>query len=1726
MPAGPTGGARRASLDQAMGDDGDGPYGEPEMVPGAGDDDDYHYYDGDVPDSPPNEQSMVSTAAAEQLQQRTVHGGVISTYHEQSERDAAVHRARVATSVKELKKNVADAEQATDKALRQERTELERLQHLRSVAAAREAELMELRAISETKPNQAEVQAAFGRFHEAQATEEAQSKVADECFEVARRAEDERDALLLALTHQRRKHEALEAEEATAAEVQRLAAPQRAHREARAAGRLVDESMRAEERARHEEEVRMQVADQQLAAARKGHKRAVASLRERVARERAAEGQVDEGRQARLEKRAEAVIALKESTEAAASEMRSSNARRKERLDEVAKQREEEKFAILAKGGNPYQVFRQRDEDARMARERKRVQKELEANMTNLQERIVKDYKLEAKERSAAESHRQAVEEKAKSISSAGKEQANMKYMESVTKAHVTVIDPTSKERYLHPSTHMTVKSRPDWKFGLGMGADPDIIDHMAAKYPDVTSEANAHATVKAAAAAAAAASKSVASKSSLPEPAAASVKIMAHEAAAKDQAVDELLEAENAGLWEEWKSTQESASTDGTSGAGSKAAAEGSNLFGVRTLSVLEKRYLAEAASRQKANQIVKQVVGGKEWVGPPFLCKPAELVFADFDVGSSYELKFTLTNVSYTFNAFRPMDLPVAVRSFFELSHTPPGRMSAGVTAPLRIVFNPKVNEDIESEITFHTSTGPMTVPLKAKTKKCKIAIPSPTLDFGAVVMGEEKTLALTIHNGGALECPLAISVLHETQPEADDDDEAADDGEEAPVFTFSGPSTVAGYSTTTVMMRYAPRRAGDAACLYRVAFGNLSPDEEVTVHGLGVEVPIYLEREVVDLQTCAFDGLYREDIVLHNRSKVSHKVQLRVPRALQGNLEFVPSMGYVQARSSFTVSLKLRASEELLTRCSAHRKDDDVLELPCIVGVPEQVLPVSFVLRAQLTTPKLLLQRPSDPNDPSSDLKSVTSLNFGSCPLNGQKVLQLTLHNSSRLSQKFGFLPLPKGLDVQPGDGLGTILPGESITREVRFSPSAATQFAQTLTCRTSLNQTYLIRCTGQGVMPHVSFSHTKLALPPTAEGDTSEGDVTLTNPTAVPQTFELKAPADSRLKLSPCVGTLAPGQSLRLLVEFTAPVNPDSTYAPYGPYGTIDPEAVEAARLAREAAEAEEAEGEEADGEEGEAAEAEAAEADGGEADGEEGDGEAAEGEAADAEVAGPLLVGAVASGRNEPWMLLAKPTVSCFVRAEGKPFHQEHTLFLSVETPVVAAPLGLGGAPNSGVRQDLGFDSVPVGQMRMMRVTVVSKCDAPLELTADALDPMGPFSLINALPVVPPRGSAEINVRFLPSRQLPARETLTLRAGGCQLKVFLGGWGVSPTLRLDVPDAGAAPAKPPAKGAKDAPAEPAAADDKRVRLGTSSGTGSAQRRASMCHMGDLLVGDESTSKVVIENTSEFALRYHLQTLGMGHSNNGPLPPFDVTPCEAEIEGGKSLELTVTFSPDHASDAFWQLLEVSVPNQEAEPHLLLIRGRCTASAGFLLAPEQQPIDGPALMTSPARDLLGLPAPAASASGLVAGVSCSRQLVLQLVPSGAEGVGTTSLLIGHAAPRTLADIKPAPLEFSFEGLDDEAVRRGFSIDPIKGSLKEGETAVITVSFTLKEEAMAGTELGVIASFGVSQWAEAHVKCLLKGGNPAPLMPETEIQLKGYIAGRNADGGEMAAAPVAEVS
>jgi hypothetical protein len=253
---------------------------------------------------------------------------------------------------------------------------------------------------------------------------------------------------------------------------------------------------------------------------------------------------------------------------------------------------------------------------------------------------------------------------------------------------------------------------------------------------------------------------------------------------------------------------------------------------------------------------------------------------------------------------------------------------------------------------------------------------------------------------------------------------------------------------------------------------------------------------------------------------------------------------------------------------------------ITIPISVSVPEQVLPVSFMLRAQLTDPTLRFER---------DGLEVSTLHFGSCPLNASRILELSIRNVSALPQRFGFLPLPKELDVQPGDAIGTILPGETLVRRVLFSPTAEITHKITLTCRTSLNRTYHLKCVGTGIQPILTLSSVKLSLPPTVEGDTSFGDVTLTNSSKhEARTFEFAPPVGSCLKLAPKVGTLPPGESVRVRIEFTAPVNPDTSYAPHGRSGAGVPVVTEGEEGGEEGGEdkdnEDEGNGEEDEGEE--------------------------------------------------------------------------------------------------------------------------------------------------------------------------------------------------------------------------------------------------------------------------------------------------------------------------------------------------------------------------------------------------------------------------------------------------------------------------------------------------------------------------------------------------------------
>ena len=85
-------------------------------------------------------------------------------------------------------------------------------------------------------------------------------------------------------------------------------------------------------------------------------------------------------------------------------------------------------------------------------------------------------------------------------------------------------------------------------------------------------------------------------------------------------------------------------------------------------------------APPASQENIITKQIVWGKEFKGVAFFPKPAIIQFKDFDVGKVYTRKIVLTNISYTFNAFKLLALPDAIRDFFKISYPLQGAMSAG--------------------------------------------------------------------------------------------------------------------------------------------------------------------------------------------------------------------------------------------------------------------------------------------------------------------------------------------------------------------------------------------------------------------------------------------------------------------------------------------------------------------------------------------------------------------------------------------------------------------------------------------------------------------------------------------------------------------------------------------------------------------------------------------------------------------------------------------------------------------------------------------------------------------------------------------------------------------------------------------------------------------------------------------------------------------------------------
>ena len=1012
-------------------------------------------------------------------------------------------------------------------------------------------------------------------------------------------------------------------------------------------------------------------------------------------------------------------------------------------------------------------------------------------------------------------------------------------------------------------------------------------------------------------------------------------------------------------------------------------------------------------------------------------FEATPASLTFSDFVIGNTYSLSLTLTNVSYGFNSFKVLDLPLAVRDFFEVSFKPMGNMSAGLSTELTVLFSPKVNTDLNALLQIQSKTGILGVPLSARVQRCDVSLPSRVLDFGSVIIGESYTLKLTIANSGAIPTdfvldpyildrtlpdpiqtpPSSIPPLAECVPmtlnhmlddannghlelntsgvpsvpnlqfelvnsEIGEDDighgmttgtsgTTANDGgnplptsgsnashddrapsqasaassivalspslphpggmmmshqrstthfhgntrvrdPDTPVFgldSFEG--RVPSYGNASLAVTFSPFEVGEYTLRWLLTFDESDKKLVVTVKGVAEPIPISVATSVLDLGVCYASSVYRDVAVLHNDSSSACKVSFAVPPTYAPYVDFLPQVGFVQAHASLDVQVKFAPSPDLLRIVSKFASDDTepLLSLShlstgggTIVNVPVKISVKGQALPVYFHLSAAL-------TSPTLTL-SPSSLDFGRVSMSSAKSLTATLHNPSCLVQSFGCVGLSPGWSVSPCDGFGSILPGESLSLQVSFQPKAALPSKTKLVIKSSLNQELSVSVSGVGYKPPLSFSVRTIHLPATPLGSSSSARVYLCNHTRAAHRFQIATQPGLPFSVSPSVGSVPPKS--RVLLSLTLSPTFASLSSATTKERDHDVPAVESGGS------------------------------------GVPDNAESAPDSGMSSELATALSL--LETTLQNPHKHNSKPgpstsappplspaetiepgvyqtKVVCMV--EGIP--KTEAVLLDVVLPVVQPGLVVVSGKGSRV---IDFGEVPMGERVSKAVTVRNVSRRTLELGAGPLDPLSSaFVLLSGLRPLGPGGSARILLEFTPGAQgvyeqdlrVYNKEQLTTRGTTSVplLSITLKGVGSSPSLQLDPV-------------------------------------------VSELDLGDLAPGNVSTFAFTLTNSSvSFDVAFETSLKHTGELNHNGLNPFSVSVPRGKLLPGQTLELEVTFAPDHASAAYADVLHIDLPS-EHDNITIPLRGTAHDTPVFLLPAETPSSSSPMAASSFLMDL----------------------------------------------------------------------------------------------------------------------------------------------------------------------
>ena len=282
---------------------------------------------------------------------------------------------------------------------------------------------------------------------------------------------------------------------------------------------------------------------------------------------------------------------------------------------------------------------------------------------------------------------------------------------------------------------------------------------------------------------------------------------------------------------------------------------------------------------------------------------------------------------------------------------------------------------------------------------------------------------------------------------------------------------------FSTIQLEVLFSPLLPGHIQNIFNIEFS--SPNVEnilLTATGTGIELPVWVEKEIVDMQICMYDRLYQDAVLISNRATSALQIRFEIPKELRNHVDILPKTAFIQAESQFSAQLKFLPRKSLSFDAKSYLDNDSGrLEVPIIIHVADQTQPVPFTVTATVT---------------SSDLEfDCGEINFGNSTVYETVSKSIKLVNKSVLPQRFGFVGAPEFIDVQPNDGFGTILPHEKLDLDVMFSPSKAQDYRFKLLCKSEIGREFTVPCRGVGVLPPLKLSENIVKFRATAVNDTS-------------------------------------------------------------------------------------------------------------------------------------------------------------------------------------------------------------------------------------------------------------------------------------------------------------------------------------------------------------------------------------------------------------------------------------------------------------------------------------------------------------------------------------------------------------------------------------------------------------------------------------------------------------